>query len=63
MDRACSTHWVEEECIQGFYGKVRRKETVERPGIIIIKWILEKYDEVVRRGLIWPRIGTSGGLL
>jgi hypothetical protein len=27
---------------------------------IILKWILEQYDEVV---LIWLRIGTGGGLL
>jgi hypothetical protein len=29
----------------------------------IIKWILEKWDEVVWTGLTWLRIGTSGGLL
>jgi hypothetical protein len=27
------------------------------------KWILERYDEMVWMGLIWLRIGTSGGLL
>jgi hypothetical protein len=32
-------------------------------GRIILKWILERYDEVVLTGLIWLRIGTSGGLL
>jgi hypothetical protein len=25
-----------------------------------IKWILKKYDEVVRSGFIWLRIWTSG---
>jgi hypothetical protein len=28
-----------------------------------LKWILEKQNEVVWTGLIWLRIGTSGGLL
>jgi hypothetical protein len=30
---------------------------------IILKWILERWDEVVWTGVIWLRIGTSGGLL
>jgi hypothetical protein len=30
-------------------------------GWTILKWILEKWDGMV--GLIWLRIGTSGGLL
>jgi hypothetical protein len=32
-------------------------------GRIILEWILERYDGVVWTGLIWLRIGTSGGLL
>jgi hypothetical protein len=32
-------------------------------GWIIFKWILETYDGVVCTGLIWVRIGISGGLL
>jgi hypothetical protein len=28
-------------------------------GLIILKWILEKYNEVKMDGLIWLRIGTS----
>jgi hypothetical protein len=32
-------------------------------GRTILKWILEKYDWMVWIGLIWLRIGTSGGLL
>jgi hypothetical protein len=31
--------------------------------IIILKWILERWDGVVRTGFIWLRIGTSGRLL
>jgi hypothetical protein len=30
---------------------------------IILKRIVEKYDEVVWTGLIWLRMETSGGLL
>jgi hypothetical protein len=30
---------------------------------IILEWILERYDGVVWTGLIWFRIGTSGGPL
>jgi hypothetical protein len=32
-------------------------------GRIIFEWILERQDGVVWSGLIWLRIGTSGGLL
>jgi hypothetical protein len=32
-------------------------------GWTILKWILERQDELVWIGLIWLRIGTSGGLL
>jgi hypothetical protein len=32
-------------------------------GRTILKWILEREDEMVRIGLIWLRIGTSGELL
>jgi hypothetical protein len=36
----------------------------KRPGgWTILKWILERQDAVVWIGLIWLRIGTSGGLL
>jgi hypothetical protein len=29
----------------------------------ILKWVLERYNGMVGIGLIWLRIGTSGGLL
>jgi hypothetical protein len=32
-------------------------------GLIISKWILERYDGLVWSALIWFRLGTSGGLL
>jgi hypothetical protein len=31
MDRACSTHGIEEIGVQGFGGKTRRKELLGRP--------------------------------
>jgi hypothetical protein len=30
---------------------------------IILNWIFERYDGLLWTGLIWFRIGTSGGLL
>jgi hypothetical protein len=30
MDRACSTHGAEVECIEGFGGKARRRETARK---------------------------------
>jgi hypothetical protein len=38
-------------------GRPRRRQWT------ILKWILERYDGMVWIGLIWLRIGTSGGLL
>jgi hypothetical protein len=32
-------------------------------GWTILGWILERYDGVVWIGLMWLRIGTSGGLV
>jgi hypothetical protein len=32
-------------------------------GMIIIKWILETWGAVAWTGLIWFRMGISGGLL
>ena len=32
-------------------------------GRIILKWILNKLDEVAWTGLMWLAIGTSGGLV
>jgi hypothetical protein len=30
VGRACSTHEEAEKCIEGFYGKARRKETTRK---------------------------------
>jgi TnpA family transposase len=40
-----------------------RYEDIDVGGRIILKWILEKYDEMIRNGFTWIGIGTSGGLL
>jgi hypothetical protein len=40
MVGSCRTHGSEEECLQDFGGKTRRKETTD--GRIIRKWILEE---------------------
>jgi hypothetical protein len=47
-------------------GKPEGERPAGRPGLrgrIILKWILERKDGVVWTGVIWIRIGTSGGLL
>jgi hypothetical protein len=41
LGRAGSMHSREEECIQDFGGKARRKD-LDVGGRIILKWILEK---------------------
>jgi hypothetical protein len=30
MGKSCDTHELEDKCIQGFDGKVRRKDTTEK---------------------------------
>jgi hypothetical protein len=39
------------------------EEDLDVCGRIILEWILERYVGVVWTGLIWLRIGTSGGSL
>jgi hypothetical protein len=38
-------------------------EDIGVDGMIILEWILEKYDGKLRTGFIWLRIGTNGWLL
>jgi hypothetical protein len=51
----------------GYWWKIQKKrdhwEDQDVGGWTILKWILEIYDGMVWIGLIWLRIGTSGGLL
>jgi hypothetical protein len=41
MDRACSTNGGEEECIQGFVGKARRKEITKKT----YTWVERSYQD------------------
>jgi hypothetical protein len=58
-------HVGEKECICDIGGNTRKKEATKKAadGWIIFKWILENYDEMLRTGLFWLRIGSNGGLL
>jgi hypothetical protein len=44
-------------------GKRDHWEDQDVGGWTILKWILERQNGMVWIGLIWLRIGTSGGLL
>ena len=47
-------------------GKPEGKRPLGRPdadGRIILRWIFMKWEEVVRTGWSWLRIGTDGGHL
>jgi hypothetical protein len=49
--------WLEHQKERDHY------EGINIGGSTVLKWILERQDGVVWTGLIWLRIGTSGGLL
>ena len=51
-----------EKGIQDFGGETEGKKTFGRLRIIL-KWKFRKWDMRTRTELIWPRIGTGGGLL
>jgi hypothetical protein len=44
-------------------GETTMMNTETQMGRIILNWVLDKYDGLIRTGYIWFRIGTSGGLL
>ena len=47
-------------------GNVRERDHLGNPvvdGRIILRWIFRKWEEVVRTGWSWLRIGTGGGHL
>jgi hypothetical protein len=44
-------------------GGKRLLENQDVGGWIILEWISERWDEVMRTGLLWLRIGTVGELL
>jgi hypothetical protein len=43
-------------------GKIRYEDLFVG-GVIILEWILKRYNGVIWTRLIWLRIGTIGGLL
>jgi hypothetical protein len=51
----------------GYWWKIQKErdywEDQDVGGWTILKCILERYDEMIWMGLIWLRIGASGGLL
>ena len=60
MGGACGTHGGQEKCIQGYCGRADGK----RPGG---RWDdntkMDLWDAEARTGLIWLRLGTSGGFM
>jgi hypothetical protein len=50
-------YWWESQRERGHY------KGQDEGGLIILRRILERWDGMVWTGLVWLRIGTSGGLL
>ena len=67
MGGACGTYGGRERCAQGFGGGDLRErdhwEDQDVDGRIILRWILKKWEGVVRTGWSWLRTGTGGGRL
>jgi hypothetical protein len=64
MGGACSRNGEKENTYRILVGKPEGKRPLGRPrGRIILRRILFRRDGAVWTGLIWLRIGTSGGLL
>jgi hypothetical protein len=51
----------------GFWWESQKERNYQQDldvrGRIILKLVLEKWDELIWTGLIWVRVGSSGGLL
>jgi hypothetical protein len=66
MGRTCSTHGEKRNAYSILVGKPEGKRSLgifRRRWKYNIKLILEKQKGVIWTGLVWPRIGTSVGLL
>jgi hypothetical protein len=64
--RTCSMQEKKRIVYRILVGITERGRSLRKPRCLweeILKWILERYDEIIWTGLIWLRIGTSGGLL
>jgi hypothetical protein len=65
MGRTCGTYGERKGAYRALVGKPEEGDHFEDPGVdgrIILKWIFER-GVGAQTGLIWLRIGTSGGLL
>jgi hypothetical protein len=66
MRLARDVAWAREEVRKGFWlGKLREKDLLEGLGVdgrIMLKGNFKKWDGAWS-GLVWLRIGTSGGIL
>jgi hypothetical protein len=66
MSSVCGTNGEEDDCTQDICEKAKKKKTIGKTKTYvggILKWILERHNGMVHIGLMWLRIGTSGGLL
>jgi hypothetical protein len=62
----CGRYGGQEKCTQTFCRETRMKQTTWNLSIydrIVLTRILKKYNGREWTGLIWLRMGTSGGLL
>jgi hypothetical protein len=58
--------WRVASAMRGLGGKLKRSDHLKEVGVdgtLILKFILNKYDERAWTGLIWLRKGKSIGLL
>jgi hypothetical protein len=66
MGRACSTKGGKGMHIAYWWESQKKRDHYadqDVGGWIVLNWILERKDWVVLTGLIWLKIGTSGGFL